>query len=107
MKPIQSLSYKHSPNLQATHKSVELSQTDLANRVDISQRCISAMGLDPASMRLDQLQSICGTLQLEFVLQTKGVTMRSQAGSTAHPTGFCLRCHEHPRQVADIGLAMA
>lgn len=72
MKPIPSLTDKHAPNLQATHKSAGLSQTDPANRLDLSQSRISAMELDPASMRLDQLLSICASLQLELVLQTKG-----------------------------------
>ena len=69
---ILSLTDQLTPILQAARKSVALSQTELANRLDLSQSRISAMELDPGSMRLDQLLSICASLQLELVLQTKG-----------------------------------
>ena len=72
MQQILSLSDQLAPLLQAARKSAGLSQTELARRLDLSQSRMSAMELDPASMRLDQLLSICASLQLELVVQTKG-----------------------------------
>ncbi len=72
LKQILSLSDQLAPLLQAARKSAGLSQTELARRLNLSQSRMSAMELDPASMRLDQLLTICATLQLELVVQTKG-----------------------------------
>ena len=72
MKQILSISAQLSPLLQAARKSAGLSQTDLAKRLSLSQSRMSALELDPASMRLDQLLSVCATLQLELVVQSKG-----------------------------------
>ena len=72
MQQILSISDQLAPLLQAARKSAGLSQTELAKRLNLSQSRMSAMELDPASMRLDQLLSICVTLQLELVVQTKG-----------------------------------
>ena len=80
MKQILSLSDQLAPLLQAARKSAGLSQTELAKRLNLSQSRMSAMELDPASIRLDQLVSICAALQLELVVQTKGVPVQSQAG---------------------------
>ena len=71
MQQILSLSDQLAPLLQAARKAAGLSQTELARRLDLSQSRMSAMELDPASIRLDQLLSICATLQLELVVQTK------------------------------------
>lgn len=71
MQQILSISDQLAPLLQAARKSAGLSQTELARRLDLSQSRMSAMELDPASMRLDQLLSICSSLQLELVVQTK------------------------------------
>jgi HTH-type transcriptional regulator/antitoxin HipB len=83
MKQILAISDQLAPLLQAARKSAGLSQTELARRLDLSQSRMSAMELDPASMRLDQLLSICATLQLELVVQSKG-TPESKPSS---PTG--------------------
>lgn len=72
MQQILSISDQLAPILQAARKSAGLSQTELAKRLDLSQSRMSGMELDPASIRLDQLLSICATLQLELVVQTKG-----------------------------------
>ena len=82
MKQILSLSDQLAPLLQAARKSAGLSQKELAKRLSLSQSRMSAMELDPASMRLDQLLSICATLQLELVVQTKGSPDQSQTGPT-------------------------
>ncbi len=82
MQQILSISDQLTPLLQAVRKSAGLSQTDLAKRLDLSQSRMSAMELDPASMRLDQLLSICATLQLELVVQTKGAPENKQPSPT-------------------------
>jgi HTH-type transcriptional regulator/antitoxin HipB len=82
MQQILSLSNQLAPLLQAARKSAGLSQTELARRLDLSQSRMSAMELDPASIRLDQLLSICATLQLELVVQTKGAPESKQPNLT-------------------------
>ena len=82
MQQILSIPDQLAPLLQAARKSAGLSQTELARRLDLSQSRMSAMELDPASMRLDQLLSICATLQLELVVQTKGTPEKSQLSPT-------------------------
>jgi len=82
MRQILSLSDQLAPLLQAARKSAGLSQTELARRLDLSQSRMSAMELDPASIRLDQLLSICATLRLELVVQTKGAPEKGQPNST-------------------------
>jgi HTH-type transcriptional regulator/antitoxin HipB len=81
MKQILSISDQLAPLLKAARKSAGLTQTELAHRLDLSQSRMSAMELDPASMRLDQL-SICASLQLELVVQTKGEPESKQPNST-------------------------
>ena len=71
MKQILSISDQLAPLLQAARKSVGLSQTELARRLNLSQSRTSAMELNPASIRLDQLLAICANLRLELVVQTK------------------------------------
>ena len=82
MQQILSIADQLAPLLQAARKSAGLSQTELARRLDLSQSRMSAMELDPASMRLDQLLSICATLQLELVVQTKGSPENKQPSPT-------------------------
>jgi HTH-type transcriptional regulator/antitoxin HipB len=82
MQQILSLSDQLAPLLQAARKAAGLSQTELARRLDLSQSRMSAMALDPASIRLDQLLSICATLQLELVVQTKESPESKQPGPT-------------------------
>ena len=79
MQQILSISDQLAPLLQAARKSAGLSQTELARRLDLSQSRMSAMELDPASIRLDQLLSICATLKLELVVQTKGAPESKQS----------------------------
>ena len=83
MKQILTLSDQLSPLLQAARKAAKLTQSDLAKRLDLSQSRMSAIELDPASMRLDQLLAICSTLQLELVLQTKEVPAPSQTSTSS------------------------
>ena len=82
MQQILSISDQLAPLLQAARKSAGLAQTELARRLDLSQSRMSAIELHPASMRLDQLLSICATLHLELVVQTKGAPEKSQPNLT-------------------------
>jgi HTH-type transcriptional regulator/antitoxin HipB len=82
MQQILSISDQLAPLLHAARKSAGLSQTELARRMNLSQSRMSAMELDPASIRLDQLLSICATLQLELVIQTKQTSENKQPSPT-------------------------
>ena len=82
MKQVVTLPDQLSPLLQAARKTAKLSQTELAKRIDLSQSRMSAIELDPASMRLDQLLAICSTLQLELVLQTREAPIASQTATS-------------------------
>jgi HTH-type transcriptional regulator/antitoxin HipB len=82
MQQILSISDQLAPLLHAARKSAGLSQTELARRMNLSQSRMSAMELDPASIRLDQLLSICAALQLELVIQTKQTSENKQPSPT-------------------------
>jgi len=71
MQQIISLADQFTPILQAARKSTGLSQTELAQRLGLSQSRMSVMELDPSSIALDQLLRLCAALQLEIVVQTK------------------------------------
>jgi HTH-type transcriptional regulator/antitoxin HipB len=81
MKQIFALSSQLTPLLQAARKSAGLSQTELAMRLSLSQSRISAMELDPSSIRLDQLLTLCSVLHLELIVQTKGTPEQNSEGS--------------------------
>ena len=74
MKQILSVADQLTPLLQAARKSASMNQTELAKRLNLSQSRLSAMELDPSSIRLDQLLLLCGALQLELLVQTKSVS---------------------------------
>lgn len=57
--------------MQSVRKSMGLTQAQLAARLQISQSRMSAMELDPASIRLEQLLTLCAALHIELVAQTK------------------------------------
>ena len=71
MQQIISLAEQFTPILQAARKTAGLSQTELAQRLDLSQSRMSVMELDPSSIALNQLLRLCAALQLELVVQTK------------------------------------
>lgn len=54
-----------------TRKSAGLSQTELAQRLGISQSRISAMELDPGSINVDQLLALLAALKHELLVQPK------------------------------------
>ncbi len=71
MKQVLSIAEQFTPILQAARKTAGLTQTELAARLSLSQSRVSAMELDPASIRLDQFLTICSALHLELVVQVK------------------------------------
>ena len=83
MKQILSIPEQLVQILQSARKSAGLSQGVLSKRMGMSQSRMSAIELDPASMRLEQLLSICAILQLELVVQTKVTPEQFLNGSIA------------------------
>lgn len=71
MKQILSIPKQVAPLLQAARKSAGLNQTDLARRMGLSQSRLSAMELNPGSIRLDQLLTMLHALNLELTVQSK------------------------------------
>lgn len=71
MKQILSLSKQLGPLLQSARKSAGLSQTELAQRLGISQSRISAMELAPGTINLDQLLALLAALNHELLVQPK------------------------------------
>jgi HTH-type transcriptional regulator/antitoxin HipB len=71
MKQILSLSKQLGPILQSARKAAGLSQTELAQRLGISQSRVSAMELDPGSINVDQLLALLAALHHEVLVQPK------------------------------------
>lgn len=71
MNQILSIPEQLGPLIQAGRKSAGLSQTELALRLGIGQSRVSAMELDPGSIRVDQLMTIFAALNLELSVQAK------------------------------------
>ena len=68
--------------LQTARKARKLSQADVGARLDLSQKRVSAMELDPATITVDQLLKMCAVLGLELAVGPKGAT-RSDASAKA------------------------
>ena len=83
MKQTLSIANQLTSLLQAARKSAELNQTELAKRMHLSQSRLSAMELDPASIRLDQLLVMCGALNLELLVQTKDAVSSDTANQSS------------------------
>ena len=58
--------------LQAARKARKLSQAAVGARLDLSQKRISAMELDPSTITVDQLLKLCAVLGLELAVGLKG-----------------------------------
>ena len=71
MKQILSLSKQLGPILQSARKAAGLSQTELGQRLGISQSRISAMELDPGSINVEQLLALLAALNHEVLVQPK------------------------------------
>ena len=69
--------------LQSARKSRKLSQAALGARLGLSQKRVSALELDPASISVDQLLRWCATVGLSLEIGTKA---DSSAGSASQPT---------------------
>jgi HTH-type transcriptional regulator / antitoxin HipB len=83
LKQILSIADQVAPLLRAARKSAGMNQTELAKRLNLSQSRLSAMELDPSSIRLDQLLMLCGVLQLELLVQAKSVSGNDTATSSS------------------------
>lgn len=71
MKQILTLSRQLGPLIQSARKSAGLTQTQLAQRLGISQSRMSAMELDPGSISVDQLLALLAALNHEILVQEK------------------------------------
>ncbi len=59
------------PLLRGARRSLKLTQAQLAKRVALSQRRISELELDPGSLSVAQLLTLCNQLGLQVVIQEK------------------------------------
>jgi len=66
--------------LQTARRARKLSQTDVGARMNLSQKRISALELDPSAITVDQLLRMCAVLGLELGIGPKGAT-RSEASA--------------------------
>jgi HTH-type transcriptional regulator/antitoxin HipB len=82
MKQILSLSKQLGPLLQAARKAAGLSQTELAQRLGISQSRISAMELDPGTINVEQLLALLAVLNLEVLVQPKKDLAKDRGSTT-------------------------
>jgi HTH-type transcriptional regulator/antitoxin HipB len=82
MKQILSIADQFGSLFQACRKATGLTQTELARHLGLSQSRLSAMELDPSSIRLDQLLALCSALDLELLVQTKNESLQGPAGTT-------------------------
>lgn len=82
MKQILSISKQLAPFLQSARKSAGLSQTELAQRLGISQSRISAMELDPGSINVEQLLALLAALNHEVLLQPKTGVAEERVSNT-------------------------
>jgi HTH-type transcriptional regulator/antitoxin HipB len=60
--------------LQTARKARKMSQADVGARLDLSQKRISALELDPSAITVDQLLKMCAVLGLELAIGAKGAT---------------------------------
>ena len=82
MKQILSLSKQLGPLIQSARKSAGLTQTELAQRLGISQSRMSAMELDPGTINVDQLLALLSALNHEVLVQPKHVAVSERGSST-------------------------
>jgi HTH-type transcriptional regulator/antitoxin HipB len=71
MKQLLSLSTQLGPLIQSARKSAGLTQTQLGQRLGMSQSRISAMELDPGTINVDQLLALLAALNHEVIVQPK------------------------------------
>ena len=65
--------------LQSARKARKLTQAEVGARLGLSQKRISAIELDPASLRADQLLKLCAVLGLELAVAEKAAAKGSKA----------------------------
>lgn len=73
--------------VRAMRKSAQLSQTQLAKKLGLSQNRLSELETNPCSMRVDQLFAVLSALGLELQVQTRGGSPASGSeGGVGLPT---------------------
>ncbi|MQA22098.1 helix-turn-helix domain-containing protein [Rugamonas rivuli] len=82
MKQVITITQQLGPLLQAARKSARLSQTELAQRLGVSQSRISAMELDPGSVSFEQFLALISALGLEVLVQPKAEGLDESVSST-------------------------
>ncbi|TFW30930.1 helix-turn-helix domain-containing protein [Duganella callida] len=82
MKQILSLSKQLGLLLQSARKATGLSQTQLAQRLGISQSRMSAMELDPGSINVEQLLALLAALDYELIVQPKNGDAEMRGSAT-------------------------
>jgi len=75
------------PLLKAARKQSHLSQSDLADRVGLSQSRVSELELNPALINLEQLLAISGALGLEIAIGRRPEPATLPTGAAAAPAG--------------------
>lgn len=82
MKQILSLSKQLGPLLQSARKSAGLTQSELGQRLGMSQSRISAMELDPGTINVEQLLALLAALNHEVLVQPKQGVGEKRGSST-------------------------
>ena len=65
--------------LQTARKARKLSQADVGARMDLSQKRISALERDPATITVEQLLKFCAVVGLELAIGPKGAARADTA----------------------------
>lgn len=73
--------------LQSARKARKLTQADVGARLGLSQKRISAVELDPASLRADQLLRLCAVLGLELTIAEKRAPQPAAAKGASRGAG--------------------
>ena len=61
------------PLLQGARKSLKMTQTQMGQRLGLSQRRVSELEREPGTLSVDQLLAICAQLGLRVILQSEMV----------------------------------
>ncbi|MGH8083652.1 MAG: helix-turn-helix domain-containing protein [Lysobacter sp.] len=69
------------PVLQGFRKARDLSQTELASRLGITQQALSALEREPDSASVGRLMQVLAALDVEIVLRHKQAAVREPPGS--------------------------
>lgn len=68
--------------LRSSRRTRRLSQTDLAQRIGLSQARVSHLEQHPQNVNFEQLMAWCSALGLELYVAPKGTRLESQSTTT-------------------------